>query len=63
MNGAHVASDLLIQRNLELLGQRSTRLWPVDETPCFQGLLEAMDKGDPGRQDQNRPRVTLSPTV
>ena len=39
-----IASGLLIQRNMELLGQRFARTWPVDETACFEGLLEAIDQ-------------------
>jgi hypothetical protein len=59
MNGPPIASDLLVQRNLELLGLRFTSLWPVDDTPCFQGLLEAIDEDDLERQDQSRPRVSI----
>jgi len=63
MNGAPIASDLLIQRTLELLGQRFTSLWPVDETPCYQGLLEAIDKIDRGFHRRTRPRATVWPTL
>jgi hypothetical protein len=41
-----VAVGLLTQRDVELLGQGFSRLWPVDETPCFQGLLQAIDAAD-----------------
>ena len=41
-----VAVGLLTQRDVELLGQGFSRLWPVDETPCFQGLLQAIDTAD-----------------
>jgi hypothetical protein len=44
MNAAPIVSDLLIQRNLELLGQKFTSLWPVEEAPRFHDLLEEMDK-------------------
>jgi hypothetical protein len=41
-----IAVALLTQRDLELLGTSFTRLWPVDETPCFSGLLQAIDEAD-----------------
>lgn len=41
-----VAIGLLTQRDLEVLGNGFTRLWPVDETPCFADLLQAIDEAD-----------------
>jgi hypothetical protein len=41
-----VAVGLLTQQDLDTLGQSFTRLWPVDETPCFSGLLQAIDEAD-----------------
>ena len=41
-----VAVGLLTQREVELLGHGFSRLWPVDETPCFQDLLQAIDDAD-----------------
>jgi hypothetical protein len=41
-----VAVGLLTQREVELLGQGFSRLWPVDETPCFTDLLQAIDDAD-----------------
>jgi hypothetical protein len=41
-----IAVALLTQRDVELLGKSFTRLWPVDETPCFSGLLQAIDEAD-----------------
>ena len=41
-----VAVGLLTQREVELLGHGFSRLWPVDETPCFQELLQAIDDAD-----------------
>ena len=41
-----VAVGLLTQRDLEALGDGFTRHWPVDETPCFTALLEAIDEAD-----------------
>jgi hypothetical protein len=41
-----VAVGLLTQRDVDLLGPTFTRLWPVDETPLFTGLIEAIDDAD-----------------
>jgi hypothetical protein len=41
-----VAVGLLTQREVELLGHGFARLWPVDQTPCFQDLLQAIDDAD-----------------
>lgn len=41
-----VAVGLLTQREVELLGHGFSRLWPVDETPCFTDLLQAIDSAD-----------------
>lgn len=41
-----VAVGLLTQRDLSLLGHSFTRVWPVDEAPCFEGLLDAIDKAE-----------------
>jgi len=41
-----VAVGLLTQRDLDALGQSFDRMWPVDETPCFEGLLRAIDEAD-----------------
>jgi hypothetical protein len=41
-----VAVGLLTQRNLDQLGDSLERLWPVDESPCFGTLLQAIDEAD-----------------
>jgi hypothetical protein len=41
-----VAVGLLTQREVELLGHGFSRLWPVDETPCFAELIKAIDEAD-----------------
>lgn len=41
-----VAVALLTRRDLELLGPTFSRAWPVDDTPCFSQLLEAIDDAD-----------------
>lgn len=41
-----VAVGLLTNGDVARLGQNFHRLWPVDETPCFSGLLRAIDEAD-----------------
>lgn len=41
-----VAVGLLTQHDLNLLGHSFTRLWPVDEAPCFEGLVKAIDEAE-----------------
>jgi hypothetical protein len=41
-----VAVGLLTSRDVQLLGPTFERLWPVDETPGFSGLLERIDEAD-----------------
>lgn len=41
-----MAVGLLTQRDVEVLGAGFDRLWPVDETPCFSQLLQAIDDAD-----------------
>ena len=47
MSGERViAVGLLMKRDVDMLGHDFKRIWPVDETPCFSGLLEAIDEAD-----------------
>ena len=41
-----VAVGLLTRRDLTTLGPEFNRAWPLDETPCFEGLLKAIDEAD-----------------
>lgn len=41
-----VAIGLLTQREVNLLGVTFDRLWPVEEAPEFQDLLDAIDRAD-----------------
>lgn len=54
-----VAIGLLTQRELSLLGATFDRLWPVEEAPQFEELLQAIDKADEKlrRQNMNMPPV------
>jgi len=45
-NDRIIAVGLLTARNVDDLGPTFTRLWPVEETPCFSGLLVAIDDAD-----------------
>ena len=36
----------MTEHDLNLLGEGFNRAWPVDETPCFEGLLKAIDDAD-----------------
>ena len=41
-----VAVGLLTRKDVRLLGPTFDRLWPVEETPCFLQLLQAIDDAD-----------------
>ena len=41
-----VAVGLLTRRDVQMLGSSFDRLWPIDETPAFEGLIEAIDAAD-----------------
>jgi hypothetical protein len=41
-----VAIGLLTKDDLQLLGSGLSRVWPIDETPCFAGLLHAIDEAE-----------------
>ena len=41
-----VAVGLLTRRDVELLGPTFDRLWPLEDTPCFSQLLQAIDEAD-----------------
>jgi hypothetical protein len=43
-----VAVGLLTRTDIDVLGPSFTRLWPVEETPSFEGLLRAIDEADRG---------------
>ena len=41
-----VALGLLTEQDIQSLGPTFTRAWPIDETPCFDDLLQAIDEAD-----------------
>ena len=53
-----VAVGLLIESDLDRLGHTFTRVWPIENIPCFEDLLEAIDEAD--RDLQNRGQVPPS---
>ena len=50
-----IAVGLLTRREVDLLGPTFDRLWPVDETPCFSGLIEAIDQADHQLRNETEP--------
>jgi hypothetical protein len=46
-----VAVGLLTQREVELLGHGLSRLWPVDDSPCFTELIKAIDEAERRQQE------------
>jgi hypothetical protein len=61
-----VAIGLLTEHDLALLGEGFSRAWPIDETPCFEDLIKAIDEADRAlRSQQEReiaPPTAASPT-
>ena len=41
-----VAVGLLTRTDLNRLGDTFARLWPVEDVPCFEDLLRAIDEAD-----------------
>jgi len=54
---AVVAVGLLTQREIELLGPTFDRLWPVEDAPCFDELLAAIDEADRRLRDAKSAEV------
>lgn len=46
MSGNIVAVGLLTQQDLDLLGGNIARAWPVQDAPCFEELLQAIDEAE-----------------
>ena len=47
-----VAVGLLTESDLDRLGHTFTRAWPVQNIPCFEDLLEAIDGADQDLKNQ-----------
>ncbi len=41
-----VAVALLTQTHVDMLGESLKKVYPVKDTPCFPGLLRAIDEAD-----------------
>jgi hypothetical protein len=46
VRGQIVAVGLLTERDVRVLGATFTRLWPVEQAPCYSELLRAIDAAD-----------------
>jgi hypothetical protein len=57
-----VAIGLLTEQEVNLLGERFTRLWPVDNAPKFEELLEAIDDADRRLAEARRHEMKAGPT-
>ena len=57
-----VAIGLLTEQEVNLLGERFTRLWPVDNAPKFEELLEAIDDADRRLAEAWRHEMKAGPT-
>jgi hypothetical protein len=64
------AVALLTRTELTSLGPAFARAWPVDKTPCFGGLLAAIDDADrehwrwKGEGDRREaPLIRVKPTL
>jgi len=51
-----VAVGLLTRNDIDVLGPSFTRLWPVEDTPSFDGLLRAIDEADRQIRSHSRGR-------
>jgi len=58
-----VAVGLLTQREVELLGHGFSRLWPVDNTPCFTELIDAIDEADRKFEEDHRNDLKSQPVT
>jgi hypothetical protein len=44
---------LLTQRDVDVLGNGFSRLWPVDDASCFTEHLQAIDEADRELRQEN----------
>lgn len=49
-----VAIGLLTARDLDLLGAGFRRAYPIEDTPCFEELLRAIDEAE-GKRSESAP--------
>ena len=47
MSGRQITTICLVtDEELSLLGAQFSRAWPIEQTPCFPGLLQAIDDAE-----------------
>jgi hypothetical protein len=56
-----VAIGLLTEEEVSLLGGSFTRLWPVDDAPKFEDLLEAIDEAERRLTEERRHEMNVGP--
>ena len=56
-----VAVALLTKKDVRLLGPTFDRLWPLEDTPCFSALLEAIDKAEAEAELKHKPAAAAGP--
>lgn len=49
-----VAVGLLTQNDLNLLAGTMARVWPVQDAPCFEELLQAIDEAEKGIEKRDQ---------
>ena len=62
-NDPIVAVGLLTGQEVQLLGGTFQKLWPVTESPAFDGLLQAIDEADRDLRRARDLQVMLMPGV
>lgn len=55
-----IAVGLLTEQDLDRLGATFTRLWPVENAPCFEELLAAIDEAETQLQEDRREKPVIS---
>ena len=49
-----VAVGLLTKNDLDRLGETFSRLWPIENVPCFEELIAAIDDADRELEEHNQ---------
>ena len=52
-----VAIGLLTRQDLDLLGPAFQRAWPLDDSLCFDDLLQAIDDAELERANASPPKL------
>ena len=57
---------LLTDDELALLGAQFNRAWPIEQAPCFSGLLQAIDDAERDvwrSRDKQQAAACIKPTI